>query len=420
LADGVHQQQHRRATTTTMLSEAPAPQAPKPVELPQRMNEFGYLFNRHGAHRILSRLSQELGLHTADKKAVMVFRLAKYLNRLLEEGHAAEYDAAVRQCQAALPPQCPRLVPFAENRARLEHQRRTTAANRPFLLASQRKAFDVDLGGLLAPFRIARPVSDPIYFPLAARELTDVVLDVDLPPDADSHDHQVVGLFLEIDGDLPDFPDPAQVSYRLSRGTGEVFMGNIFPSTATCFQRGPAAALFYGRPDRFFADLADYPNDSMTLARVDPSKPLYFRAYQLRMDYDLDCAARLRSAEQIRRDFAPLLEARRREGFSSIQPVSLICPVTKERIRWPIRWLHSRTLQCYDRAAMDSIPLPDARTDRSYFVDGVTLGILKVIDRAVEEVFVDMETMRWSLFDARREAKRPAEDDLDKDDLREE
>lgn len=391
------------------------PAIPKPVELPQTMNEFGYLFNKHGTHRILTRLSDRLGLHTADKKALMVFRLAKYLNRLLEEGHAAEYDSVIRQCQAALPPQCPRFVPYAENRARLEHHRQTAAENWPFLLASQRKAFDIDLGSLLAPFRLAQPVSDPIYFPLAHKELTDVVLEVDLPPNANSYDHQVVGIFLEIEGDLPDFPDPAQVKYKLSRGTGEVFMGNIFPSTATCFQKGPAASLFYGRPDRFFDDLVDYPNDSMTISRVDPSKPFYFRAYQLQMDYDLDCANRLRTIDQIRKDFLPLLEARKRQGFSSIQPISLICPVTKKRIQRPIRWLHNRTLQCYDRAAMDAIPFPDGKPDHSYFVDGVTLAVLRAVDEGVEEVYVDMETMQWSLFDTR---KRPAEDELDKDDFR--
>lgn len=298
---------------------------------------------------------------------------------------------------------------------KLEHQRRTAKENWPFLLASQWKAFDIDLGEQLAPFRIVKAVSDPIYFPLATKELVDVVIEVDLPQNANSFEHQVVGIFLEIDGDLPDFPDPAKVKYKLSRGVGEVFMGNIFPSTLTCFQRSPASAFFYGRPDSFFDNQIDYPNDTMTISRVNPAHPYYFRAYQLKMDYDLDCAGTLRTIEQITKDFESIFEARKQQGFSSIQRISLTCPVTKKRIQRPVRWLHNRTLQCYDRSAVESILFPGNRIDRNYFVDGLSLDVLQNVDESVGEVWVDMETMKWSLWPLGN--KRKAEDQLDKGDL---
>lgn len=287
-----------------------------------------------------------------------------------------------------------------------------------FKLASKTKEFIIDQEDLIAPYRIIKAVSDPVYFPVIPDGLTDFDLNFTVTGLIDGGSkRRIIGVLLKVydHASLPDKPEKGTARYRLSRGRkAKIIHGsaNLAPPPASYYPSEPKYQDLTSRIQSLRS-----PDVTIHFQEIKKTVPYYFQVFETEFDPKLDVQRSERSAERVQTDY--LTSPSNAGVLATTVRLSLRCPLSMIRMTVPIRWPTCRHLQCLERASWDAYkksnnnvnsyfvggllkcPICEKTVnDKDCFVDGFTKMILAQAGSDVDEVNVEVgeRDLKWSVL----------------------
>lgn len=281
-----------------------------------------------------------------------------------------------------------------------------------FERASKAKEFVVDQEHLISPYRIVKAVSGPVYFPAVPDGLTEYELPFSTNGINRMNERErIVGLLFKIydHESLPDNPARGR-HVRISLGPESVTPSSlnyimdltpdyVMPPLDKPYGHSPVSKM-----------------QSVHIMDINRTAPYYFQVFQVELDLRMSFNRKGRSADRVHQEYLRAASAKRGMMQPKTMRLSLQCPLSRVRMKLPIRWPDCQHLQCIDWSSWNHFkrsnkieyffgavwlqcPICQREVaDKAGFVDEFMKAILDGTGDDVDEVCVEVgeKGLKWS------------------------